>query len=276
MSTEPATSRQPSAPTSRSLPTHDDGPSFGAVVTTSRGEVGAVAGGGVDHYWAIPYAAAPVGERRFALPAPAPAWDGVRQATGPGPTAPQNPYTGATARILPTVIIPGDEFLNVNVAAPAERGPGLLPVMVWFHGGSLQHGSNALVGYRGGSFARDGVVYVAANYRLGAEGFSVLEGAPLNLGLADQVAALRWVQAEIAAFGGDPAQVTVFGQSAGGNTVAALLAHPDAASLFSRAIIQSGPLVAEPAEKAGRITRKIAKDLKIPATRGAGCATTRN
>lgn len=238
---------------------------------TSRGAVRGVAEGGVDHYWAIPYAAAPIGELRFALPSPAAPWDGVLDGTSPGPTAPQNPYGGALARILPTVDIPGENFLNVHIAAPARRGPEPLPVMVWFHGGSLQHGSNALAGYRGSSFARDGVVFVAANYRLGAEGFSVLGDAPLNLGLADQMAALRWVQAEIAAFGGDPARVTVFGQSAGGNTVSALLAHPDAPSLFSRAIIQSGPLSADPPAKAGRITEKIAKDLKIPATREAFC-----
>lgn len=248
---------------------HDAGPSSRTTVITSCGEVSGVVRDGVAHYLGIPYAAAPVGELRFALPSAAPAWDGVRDASQLGPTAPQNPYTGATARILPTVIIPGDDFLSLNIAVPAERGPELCPVMVWFHGGSLQHGSNALVGYRGAAFARDGIVYVAANYRLGAEGFSVLDGAPRNLGLADQLAALRWVQEEIAAFGGDPARVTVFGQSAGGNTIAALLAHPDAASLFSRAIIQSGPLVAEPAKKAGRITRKIAKELKIPATRDA-------
>ncbi|MHA7269665.1 carboxylesterase/lipase family protein [Arthrobacter sp. HLT1-20] len=236
-------------------------------VSTSAGEVAGTVSDGVEHYLGVPYASAPTGALRFALPAPATPWEGVRDATELGATAPQNHYAGAMARILPTVVIPGDDFLNLNIATPAGRGDALRPVMVWFHGGSLQHGSNALTGYRGGAFARDGVVYVAANYRLGAEGFSVLDGAPLNLGLADQLAALRWVQAEIAAFGGDPGRVTVFGQSAGGNTVAALLAHPQASALFSRAIIQSGPLTAQPAVKAGRITRKIAKDLKISATR---------
>ena len=256
------------------MPQHDAGPSQDAIATTSLGAVKGLVSDGVEHYLGIPYAAAPVGRRRFAMPEPAPAWDGMRDATAPGPTAPQNPYAGAIARVLPTATIAGDDFLNLNIAAPALRGQGLRPVMVWFHGGSLQHGSNALAGYRGGSFARDGIVYVAVNYRLGAEGFSVLEGAPLNLGLADQLAALRWIQREITAFGGDPGQVTLFGQSAGGNTVAALLAHPDAAALFSRAIIQSGPLTADPAGRAGRITRKIAKDLKIPATREAFAAHT--
>lgn len=240
-----------------------------ATVTTSCGEVRGEVRNGVEHFWGIPYAAAPVADLRFALPAPAQVWEGVHEAAGPGPTAPQNPYSGAIARILRTVRIPGDNFLNLNIAAPTGRKPQLRAVMVWFHGGSLQHGSTALAGYRGGSFARDGIVSVAVNYRLGAEGFSVLEGAPLNLGLADQMAALRWVHQEIPAFGGDPQRVTVFGQSAGGNTVAALLSQPGAASLFSRAIIQSGLLTAERPEKAGKITRRMAKDLKIPATRDA-------
>lgn len=235
-------------------------------VATSAGEVQGSVSHGVERYLGIPYASAPTGALRFSLPAPVRRWQGVRDATELGPTAPQNAYAGAMARILPTVIIAGDDYLNLNIVTPAERGDTLLPVMVWFHGGSLRHGSNALPGYQGGAFARDGVVYVAPNYRLGAEGFSVLEGAPLNVGLADQLAALRWVQAEIAAFGGDPARVTVFGQSAGGNTVAALLAHPQASSLFSRAIIQSGPLSAQPVKKAARITAKIARDLKISAT----------
>lgn len=248
---------------------HDAGTPTAPLVTTSAGTVRGVLRDGVERFLGVPYAAPPVGPLRFALPEPAPSWEGEHDATAAGPTAPQNPYGGALARILPTVIIAGDGFLNLNICTPASRGPGLLPVMVWIHGGSLQHGSNALAGYDGGSFARDGVVFVAPNYRLGAEGFSVLEGAPRNLGLADQLAALRWVQAEIAAFGGDRTRVTVFGQSAGGNTVAALLAHPEAPSLFDRAIIQSGPLTALPPEKAGQITVLMAKDLGIPATRQA-------
>lgn len=248
---------------------HDAEATTAPLLTISTGAVRGVANGGIDRFLGIPYAAAPVGELRFALPAPAASWAGVREATTHGATAPQNPYSGALARILPTAIIEGEDFLNLNVFTPAGRGNELLPVIVWFHGGSLQHGSNALAGYDGGPFARDGVVFVAPNYRLGVEGFSVLEGAPLNLGLADQMAALRWVQAEISRFGGDPGRVTVMGQSAGGNTVAALLAHPDAPSLFSQAIIQSGPLVAQPPKSAGKITRAIAKDLGVPATREA-------
>jgi para-nitrobenzyl esterase len=179
-------------------------------VSLSMGEVRGSTADGIDRFLGLPYAAAPIGPHRFALPAPHPGWSGVRDATALGPTAPQAPYGGGIETLLPTVEIPGDEFLNLNVWAPA--GASALPVMVWVHGGSLSHGANALSGYDGTTFARDGVVYVAINYRLGSEGFSVLDGAPLNLGLADVVAALRWVRSEIAAFGGDPNRVTVFGR----------------------------------------------------------------
>lgn len=240
------------------------------VVSTGAGAVRGSASDGIVRYLGIPYAAAPVGENRFELPRPHPGWEGVRDATEYGPTAPQAPYTGGIETVLPSVIIDGDEYLNVNVWAP--EGATGLPVMVWVHGGALSRGSNSLDGYDGSTFARDGVVFVSLNYRLGAEGFSVLRDAELNLGLADVFAALRWVQSEIARFGGDPDQVTIFGQSAGGNLIAALLAHRDARTLVARAIIQSGPLTARPAKAAGRITRLMAKDLGIRPTKAAFAA----
>ncbi len=230
---------------------------------TLSGPVEGFLAGGIEHYLGIPYAAAPVGELRFALPVLPQRWTEPRPATNMGPTAPQVAYEGPLGRLLPTVIIPGDEYLNVNIFAPAHRGSTLRPVMVWFHGGSLSHGSNALPGYDGSAFARDAIVFVSVNYRLGIEGFSVLEDAPMNLGLADQIAALEWVKANIEAFGGNPAQVTACGQSAGGNTLAALLAHPRANSLMARAIIQSAPLSAQPVSKARRVSQRIAQDLGI-------------
>jgi para-nitrobenzyl esterase len=239
-------------------------------VSLSMGEVRGSTTGGIDRFLNIPYAAAPIGPHRFALPAPHPGWSGIRDATTHGPTAPQSPYGGGIETLLPTVEIPGDEFLNLNVWAPA--GASGLPVMVWVHGGSLTHGANALSGYDGTSFARDGVVYIAINYRLGSEGFSVLEGSPNNLGLADVIAALRWVRSEIGAFGGDPDQVTVFGQSAGAILLWALVAHPDAPGLFARAILQSGGPAASNRRAAGRITRLEAKQLGIPATKAAFAA----
>ncbi|TGJ95272.1 carboxylesterase, partial [Actinotalea fermentans ATCC 43279 = JCM 9966 = DSM 3133] len=241
-------------------------------VVTGKGAVEGTVADGVERFLGVPYAAPPFRTRRFASLEPAEPWDGVRDATRYGATSPQSPYPGALGELLPTVRIDGEDVLHVNVWTPAVRGPELLPVLVWVHGGSLAHGSNALAGYDGTRFAQDGVVFVGVNYRLGAEGFSVLDGAPRNLGLADQLAALAWVQDEVAAFGGDPRRVTLAGQSAGGNTVAAILAHPSAPGLVARAIVQSGPLSAQPATRAGRITRAMGKDLAVPTT-SAGFAT---
>ncbi|MEE2037182.1 carboxylesterase family protein [Nocardiopsis sp. CT-R113] len=239
----------------------------------STGRLRGAARSGVARFLGVPYAAAPTGRRRFAHPEPPEPWEGVREAVSPGPTAPQLPYEGAVGEILPSVVIPGEDFLHVNVWAPEGAAPGSLPVLVWFHGGALTRGANALAAYDGTAFARDGVVFVAVNYRLGSEGFSVLDGAPLNLGLADQLAALRWVSREIAAFGGDPGRVTAGGQSAGASTTAALAVHPEGGRLMRRAILQSGPLLAAAPEKAGRITRMVAEELGITATREAFAAT---
>lgn len=242
------------------------------VVSTSCGDVRGVRADGIDSFLGIPYAAAPIGPHRFAHPAPHPGWSTVRDATAFGPTAPQAPYGGGLEDLLPTVSIPGDEYLNVNVFSPEDAVD--LPVMVWVHGGSLAHGSNALAGYDGTSFARDGVVFVSVNYRLGAEGFSVLDGVPLNLGLADVVAALRWVQDEIASFGGDHANVTVFGESAGSILLGTLLAHPAAGALFTRAILQSGAPTASGPKTAGRISQAMGRHLGIAQTRAAFAALT--
>lgn len=241
-------------------------------VSIASGTLQGTSANGIDRFLGIPYAAAPFGENRFRSPQPVEPWLGIRDASSYGPTAPQAPYGGGLEDLLPTVEVPGDEILNLNVWTPADRTSELLPVMVWIHGGSLAHGSNALAAYDGTPFARDGIVYVAANYRLGAEGFSVLDGAPLNLGLADQMAALRWVQAEIERFGGDPRRVTVFGQSAGGALTAALASHPQAGDVMQQAIVMSGPLSGDTRERTGRITRLMAKDLQIEATRDAFAA----
>ncbi|MBP2472292.1 para-nitrobenzyl esterase [Crossiella equi] len=239
-------------------------------VRVSSGGLAGVRQEGVDRFLGVLYAAAPVGDRRFAEPAPVPPWPGTRDATRMGPTAPQNPMSPTSARYLANVIAPGEEYLNVNVWAPA--GAVARPVMVWIHGGSLRHGSNAVDGYDGSAFARDGVVLVSVNYRLGAEGFSVLDDAPLNLGYADVVAALRWVQAEITAFGGDPGAVTIFGESAGGVVVGNLLVSPHAGDLFHRVIAQSGMPHGASRKSAARVTRRQAKHLGIPTTRAAFAA----
>lgn len=230
---------------------------------------------GIARFLGIPYAAAPFGAHRFQAPAPVPAWEGVRDALEFGATAPKGPFNPPLDRLLPEPVIEGDDCLNLNIWTPDLDNGGGRPVMVWIHGGSLKNGSNAANIYDGQSFARDGVVLVSINYRLGVEGFAVFPDAPSNRGLLDQIAALRWVRDNIAAEGGDPNNVTVFGQSAGAICVAALLASPYAEGLFRRAIIQSGPPMAVSPKKGAQITEVIAKALKIPATAKAFAAADR-
>jgi para-nitrobenzyl esterase len=238
----------------------------------SSGTLRGTTANGIDRYLGVPYAAAPVADLRFAPAAPHPGWQGERDATRMGATAPQSLYAGAFETLLPMTLIPGDEFLNVNIWTPADATD--LPVMVWVHGGANIHGANSLDGYDGSAFARDGVVVVSINYRLGAEGFSVLDGVPLNLGLSDVVTALRWVKVEIANFGGDPENVTAFGESAGSILLGSVVAHPDARRLISRAILESGAPTAVSKKAATKMTTLVAKQLRIPATREAFAAKT--
>jgi para-nitrobenzyl esterase len=173
--------------------------------------------------------------------------------------------------LLPSSVAPGDDYLNVSVWAPADGDDR--PVMVWIHGGAFVRGANSLAVYDGSAFARDGVVLVSVNYRLGVPGFGVLDGAPTNLGLRDQIAALQWVRDNVAAFGGNPDDVTVFGESAGGMSVATLMASPAARGLFHRAIVQSGGATAVCSlDDANRVSREIAARLSVPATAEAFAA----
>ncbi|GAA3002683.1 carboxylesterase family protein [Streptomyces drozdowiczii] len=220
---------------------------------------------GIAVFRGIPYAAAPVGARRFGAPAPPEPWTGVRAATAFGPTAPKRPYAPPFDRLLADPSVPGEDCLNLNVWTPAPDR-GARPVLVWIHGGSLLHGSSALPLYDGTAFARDGVVLVSVNYRLGVEGFGVLPDAPANRGLLDQLAALAWVRDNIAAFGGDPDRVTVCGESAGAIGVGALLAAPRARGLFRRAVLQSGVPAALPVAEGRRTTALVAKRLGVAAT----------
>lgn len=209
------------------------------IVATTSGKVRGVRTGDVTAFLGVPYAAAPKGTALFESPRPVPAWDGVRDAVELGATAPKPGYPPPFDALLPEPVVPGDEFLNVNVWTPDPGGAGL-PVMVWVHGGAFRNGSNAIPTYDGQAFARDGVVMVSMNYRLGAPGFAVLRDAPANLAIRDQLAALAWVQDNIAAFGGDPGNVTIFGESAGGMSVSTLVAVAAGSGLFHKAIAQSG------------------------------------
>lgn len=208
-------------------------------VQTASGPVTGRVVDGVERFLGIPYAAAPFGARRFQKPGPHARWDAF-DAEGFGATAPQR--EGASPGGLPDVVEPiiaGEDILNLNIWAPQDR-PGPLPVLVWIHGGGFFAGCSANPWYDGTAFARGGLVVVSCNYRFGAEGFLELADGPSNLALLDWIAALEWVRENIAAFGGDPSQVTVLGQSAGGIAVSALLSSSAADGLFRRAIIASG------------------------------------
>lgn len=186
-----------------------------------------------------------------------------------GPTAPKPPYSEAFAQYLSDPVVPGDDCLNLNVWTPEPGRGARLPVLVWLHGGALTRGSSAVPVYDGHGFARDGVVFVSVNYRLGVEGYGLFPDAPANPGLRDQLAALEWVHRSIEAFGGDPARITLAGQSAGAISTGALLAAPQAQGLVRRAILQSGPPEAADRDKVRRMVRRMAARLKIPATAAA-------
>jgi para-nitrobenzyl esterase len=221
---------------------------------------------GVASFKGIPYAPPPFAERRFAPPGPPPNWEGERDATRYGATAPKPPYPVPIDTILPEPVIPGDECLNLNVWTP-DRGTGNHPVLVWIHGGAFVNGSGAVTGYDGTAFARDGVVFVTINYRLGVDGFALIDGTVANRGLLDQVAALEWVQHNIEAFGGDPARVTIAGESAGAMSVATLIAMPRARGLFQKAILQSGGAShAIRPDTANKVAAALAARLGVPAT----------
>ncbi|MXG25274.1 carboxylesterase/lipase family protein [Streptomyces sp. YIM 132580] len=241
-----------------------------AMARTVQGTVRGAVERGVAVFRGIPYAAAPVGARRFRAPEPPEPWEGVRDALTFGPTAPKRPYAPPLDRLLPDPAVAGEEWLNLNVWTPSlPPGAEGLPVLVWIHGGSLVHGSSAVPVYDGAAFARDGVVLVSVNYRLGVEGFGLFPDAPANRGLLDQLAALEWVRDNIAGFGGDPDRVTVAGESAGAVSIAALLATDRAAGLFRRAVLQSGAPAALTPEAARGTTELIAKRLGVPATAAA-------
>lgn len=246
------------------------------MATTQAGTIAGVDDGAVTCFLGVPYAAPPVGALRFKLPQPPAAWSGVRDATQRGFIAPQYVPTDAEFEqllpgldFLPIVGVDqpqGDDFLVLNIWKPSGDVTGL-PVMVFIHGGSFTGGSGAADVYNGSAFARQGVVSVSINYRLGVEGFLPIPGAPTNLGLRDQMFALQWVQNNIAAFGGDKSNVTVFGESAGAMSVANLVVSPLAKGLFKRAIVQSGHGdMVRPIPVAQRLVNKVAKKLRVKPT----------
>ncbi|MDT7744688.1 MAG: para-nitrobenzyl esterase [Actinomycetota bacterium] len=239
---------------------------MGTEVKTTAGVVRGRAGRGVHVWRGIRYAAPPVGPRRLRAPEPPERWEGVRDATEFGPVPPQErigEFVGA-GRHTPM----DEDCLTLNVVAPSA--PTDRPVMVWFYGGAFVLGAASAPTYRGYGLVRTGdVVYVSVNYRLGALGYLDFSSfatpeRPLdgNLGLRDQLAALRWVQENIAAFGGDPDNVTIFGESAGAISVTTLMTMPAARGLFHRAIAESSaPGVAWSTERASGWARQYLREL---------------
>jgi para-nitrobenzyl esterase len=218
-------------------------------VKTDAGPVSGVIAGGVAAYKGVPFAAPPVGELRWRAPQPPAAWTAVRHADQYASDCMQKPFGGDAA---PLGTPPAEDCLYLNVWTPAERSGTPRPVMVWIYGGGFVNGGSSPAVYDGSAFARRGVVFVSMNYRLGRFGFFAhpaltaesrarQAGAPLgNYGFLDQLAALQWVKRNVAAFGGDPGNVTIFGESAGGGSVNALMVSPLAKGLFHKAIVQSG------------------------------------
>jgi para-nitrobenzyl esterase len=212
-------------------------------VTVDAGIVAGSSDGTVSTFKGIPYAKAPVGPLRWRPPQPPARWSGAREATAFGAACPQAMPVDTVAGPAAT----SEDCLTLNVWAPAHASRPA-PVMVWLHGGGNDSGSGSKRYYDGAAFARDGVVLVSLNYRLGSLGFfahpaltrEAAPDAPLgNYGLMDQIAALRWVKGNIAAFGGDPEAVTLFGESAGGTDTLLLMTCASAAGLFQRAIVES-------------------------------------
>ncbi|EOD68942.1 carboxylesterase family protein [Amycolatopsis vancoresmycina] len=224
------------------------------VVETTAGRVR----GALGAFKGIPYATA----KRFEAPTLPKPWTGVRDALEPGPAAPQPP--SRLERALGPMPLPqSEDCLSLNVFTPSAAGSR--PVLVWIHGGGFSSGSGGQVWYTGTRLAREAdAVVVTLNYRLGALGFAALDGVPPNLGIADQLAALHWVRDNIAAFGGNPAEVTLAGQSAGAQSTLALWSSPRADGLVKRIALQSAPLGMRPstadeaAVSAGRLAEALA------------------
>jgi para-nitrobenzyl esterase len=254
------------------------------LVTIGDGRLEGARDGDVEAFKGIPFAAPPVGALRWRAPQPPARWTGIRAATAYGADCMQEPFPRDDA---PLRTRSAEDCLYLNVWRPAASGAAKLPVIVWIYGGGFVNGGTSPAIYDGSAFARDGIVTVSFNYRLGRFGFfgfpaltaANADGGRLgNYAVMDMIAALHWVRANIAAFGGDPDRVTIFGESAGGSAVNLLLTSPESRGLFQRAIIQSGG-----GRKGGNPMRRLREDqpdvpssetLGVNFARGKGIAGT--
>ena len=230
----------------------------GPIVDAPAGQVQGTAEGGIDVFKGLPYAQPPVGAARWTPPKSAPKWQGVRDASRYGAACLQ-PHASGSNIYADNPAAESEDCLFLNVWTPQTKTARKLPVFVWIHGGSLTGGAGSETMYDGSKLAAQGLVVVTINYRLGVLGWLVhpglsaesSQGISGNYGLLDQIEALRWVKRNISAFGGDPANVTIAGESAGGLSVMYLMAAPEARGLFSKAVAESAYMISAPALKTG-------------------------
>lgn len=233
------------------------------VVSVTSGQLRGRRAGGVISFKRVPYAANPyLPENRFLAPQPVVPWSGLREADAYGPMPPQ------PSRAPGGGLAGAPDELTLNIWTAGTDG-ARRPVMVWIPGGAFLRVDGSEAWYDGSAFARDGIVLVTLNYRVNVDGFMSVEGGVPNRAYLDQIAALQWVQRHIAAFGGDPGNVTLFGQSAGAQSVMALLGMPQSKGLFQRAIAQSPPIKYHQPADAQRVARATAELLKVAPTRAA-------
>ncbi len=242
------------------------------IVNSTSGKIQGQYEDGLCVFKGVPYASPPIGHLRWLPPERLEPWEGVRPADHFGPIAPQNSSPSAVFRRAAVEEPRDEDCLFLNIWSPGLDDLGR-PVMVWIHGGAFARGSGSSPSHPGDTLAKRGnVVVVSINYRLGPLGFLHLNnntngGIPAtgNEGLLDQIVALQWVRDNIALFGGDPANITVFGESAGAMSIGCLLAMPKAGGLFQKAILQSGASTFRPLEQAVRITEKFLEKLGVEA-----------
>lgn len=248
--------------------------SAGPIVRTSDGKIRGAESDGVYAFKGIPYAAPPIGDRRWAPPHPSQQWRGVRDTRNFDAACIQTPGLSAVNGGDPGPI--SEDCLTLNIWTPKLDRSAKLPVIVWIHGGAFAFGGSGVAGYSGEPTAKKNAVFVSMNYRLGALGFFAHpalareNGGAMNFGLMDQVAALKWVKANIAAFGGDPDNVTIMGQSAGGKSVMAHFASPMSRGLFAKGVAMSVYILPDATiEKARGVANAVASAVGLDGERAA-------